>query len=191
MTYEEMILLIRKSTSAEAVDQCREEIMEMIPSFRKNENNCSGPFRFRMWHHAVNTLSALPENCRDDMLYLAALLHDIGKTGTDPSVGHAHASAELVRNEGLPRLLADGAQISVSEQQRLLFYIEHHEDHLGMEAQEVLSGIGNIPRDVYRNLMLLEAADSIAWRTDPVMLKREEVCRMVAGVLNGRHFALK
>ena len=186
MTYEEMILLIRGTASPDAIERRREEITELIPSLRVFSGESKGPEADRQWHRALNTLAALPANCRDDMLYLAAMLHNIGSTGTSSLPKQARRSAEIVRVSVLPALLAAGARISETEQQRLLYYIEHHADHLGMDARDIITCMGNVPRDTFRNLMLLEAADSAACRLDPILLRREEACRAVAGLLRSR-----
>ena len=95
--------------------------------------------QYELWTHSLYVWEYLPKDTGDDMLYLAALLHDIGKPesrvrGKDPEdknmhyYGHPETGMKIVRDRVIPGLLAGGADISGADRERLLFYCEHHDD---------------------------------------------------------------
>ena len=82
VTFDELIALLKTSENAEAIDIRREEIAQIIPSVRRmfdydqqNYAHC-----YDLWMHCLHTVVGIHKDVDDAMLYLAALLHDIGKT---------------------------------------------------------------------------------------------------------------
>ena len=71
----------RTARSFDDVDQARDQIAEIIPAirimFEYDQKNHA--HQYDLWEHCVQTVINLPESVKDDMVFLAALLHDIGK----------------------------------------------------------------------------------------------------------------
>ena len=52
--------------------------------------------QYDLWMHCIHTVLEIPKNIDDDMLYLSALLHDIGKVpDEEPEMPHALYGAKL------------------------------------------------------------------------------------------------
>lgn len=127
------------------------------------------------------------------MLYLAALLHDIGKPDCQVAgkreddtnmhyYGHPERSWEIVRDEMIPQLLQKGINLSEDEQRRLLYYVRHHDDRMSVKLKHVREHL-KIPVSIqeYQNLMLLEVSDAKAHVQIPIVALRVEVCEKLAG----------
>ena len=80
MSLKELIELLKTAKTAEEIDKRREEIAGLIPQaaamFDFDQNNHY--HQYDLWKHCIHTVLYLPKDIDDDMLYLAALLHDIG-----------------------------------------------------------------------------------------------------------------
>ena len=85
--------------------------------------------QYELWMHCLHTVIGLPKNCGDDMLYLAAMLHDVGKPDCQVAgknvddtnmhyYGHPERSFEIVQEEVIPALLGKGEITSEDEQRR-------------------------------------------------------------------------
>lgn len=143
---------------------------------------------YDLWMHCLHTLIALPCSVSDDMLYLAALIHDIGKPACRQGDfspdhpggmyhGHASKSVEIIRTQIIPGMLYRNIPIDAKAQERLLYYVGHHDDHLGMETDSIIASGKAIDPTLYCNLLYLEIADSIAHAPVPLMLQRISACR--------------
>ena len=198
MNFEALISLLRNECSAEEIDLRREEISEWIPEcrimFGYDQHHPHHPYD--LWMHCLHTLTALPRDIDDDMLYLAALVHDIGKpacrkhfTAGNPGGmyhGHAQKSAEILQDTILPGLLRRGAVIDADSQKRAVFYAGHHDDHIGMDTEAVLASGMNFEPSVFCNLLELEIADSIAHAPVPLMCQRITACHEAIRIIKGR-----
>ncbi len=82
------------------------------------------------------------------MVYLAALLHDIGKPEAqcrgkregDPDMhyyGHPEKSMEIVRDVVVPELDRQGYVIPCFDVQELLYYVKYHDDHVSVKLKHV------------------------------------------------------
>ncbi|MFR4146283.1 MAG: HD domain-containing protein [Mediterraneibacter gnavus] len=93
--------------------------------------------RFDLWMHSLHTAVNLPRNLEDDMLYLAALFHDIGKPESrcrskrpeDRNThyyGHPKKSVEIIDTIIIPDLDRKGYKIPCLDVKRLFYYVRHH-----------------------------------------------------------------
>lgn len=120
MDFKEILQLLKISTTAEEIDKKRTEIAEWIPvvqtMFDYDQN--SKYHQYDLWMHSIHTVLGLPRDLDDDMLYLAALLHDIGKPecrckgkredDTDSHYyGHPDVSKKIVSEQVIPYILCE------------------------------------------------------------------------------------
>lgn len=177
MNLKEIIRMLKYETDVEKINNKREEIAVVLPEIRimfdfdqKNSGH-----QYNLWYHSLHTVLGLPRGIKDDVLYLAALLHDVGKPsvqqlGKDGEMhykGHQKASTEVVR----------GMQIDLTpeERNRLLYYVEHHDDRLPLDDEGIHRAIGGVSEIVFKHLVLLEIADADAHVLLPLVKKRIEV----------------
>lgn len=195
MHFDELIVLLKTSDNAEEINTRREEIAQIIPSVRsmfdydqQNYAHC-----YDLWMHCVHTVILLPRNLEDGMLYLAALLHDIGKpdcrvAGTregDTNMhyyGHPKRSMEIVRDEVIPYLLSSGVNLSEDDRRRLLYYVGWHDDRMSLRMHHLREHL-RIPVSIeeFQKLMLLQVADAKAHVMIPIVEQRVEICEKLAG----------
>ena len=172
MRFEELITLLKTADTVEAIDERREEIAGLIPKVRImfGFDQMHETHQYDLWFHTLHVVTGLERNIPDDQLYLAALLHDIGKPDCqiigrkdDPGVhyyGHPHRSMQIVRDEILPDLAAKGIVFTDEERGRLLFYVDYHDErvaithrtvkHILKKRIAIISG-GPAPDDWLRN----------------------------------------
>ena len=194
MKYEELISLLKMSEHVEEIDKHREEILKLIPQIwimldydQKNDAH-----QFDLWMHSLHTVINLPDDVEDDMLYLAALVHDIGKppcqvAGTKEDdtnmhyYGHPDKSAEIVEREIVPILNKDREHISKEEQRRLFYYVKYHDDHVSLRLKHLKRHLKIASLIEFQNLMKLEAADAKAHVQIPIIKQRVEICEKSSG----------
>lgn len=195
MQFEELIQLMKRAEDAQEIDRHREEIARWLPKIRTmfEYDQKNSAHQFDLWMHSVHTLVGLPGNLEDNMLYLAALLHDIGKpdckvSGKRPDdkdmhyYGHPVRSREIVETEVIPFLLEKGVPLSKDDCHRLIYYVAHHDDTMHLTVECVKEHL-NVPVtfQTLQNLMYLEVADALAHVQIPVVVKRVKVCSAMAG----------
>lgn len=195
MNFEEMKLLLKTAGTAEEIDKRREEIAELLPKVRImfdfDQKNYA--HQYDLWMHCVHTVMGIPREIEDDMLYLAALLHDIGKPDCqvvgkredDVNMhyyGHPARSMEIVRDEVIPGLLQNGINLSEDERRRLIYYVEYHDDRMGLRLHHLRRHL-RIPVSLeeFQKLMHLQMADAKAHVLIPIVEKRIEICEQLAG----------
>ena len=121
------------------------------------------------------------------MLYLAALLHDIGKPESwcwgkredDMDMhyyGHPVKSMEIVRDEVIPCFEVVGVTLLEAEKKRLLYYIEYHDYRMSHREKHLKKHLSIASMDDFRNLMLLQIADAKAHVQLPAVLERIRIC---------------
>ena len=175
MDLSELVSMLKNAECAKDIDRKREEIGELVPAvkvmFDYDQQNYM--HRFDLWMHSLHTAVNLPRNLEDDMLYLAALFHDIGKPESrcrskrpeDRNThyyGHPKKSVEIIDTIIIPDLDRKGYNISVREA-RVRRYME------GVSFEE------------FQNLMLLQMADARAHVLHPMVVERIAICSMMAG----------
>ena len=137
----------------------------------------------------MHTVLGLPRGMDDDMIYLAALLHDIGKPdcrqeGRDMKrkdewshyYGHPERSLEIVRDDVLPHLEVQGVMLGDGEKKRLLYYVEHHDDRVSLKPRNLRKNLELVSMAEFKNLMLLEVADAKAHVIVPAIEERIRIC---------------
>ncbi len=194
MTYDELIRLLREERDPKKVDACREEIAEIIPAVRVmfDFDQRNHAHQYDLWMHCVHTALELPRGLTDDMLYLAALLHDIGKPQCqvrgkredDPNMhyyGHPVASERIVREQVIPDLEKKAA-LTPDDERRLLYYVAYHDDRVSLRIHHLREHL-KIPVsfEEFQNLMRLEVADARAHVQIPIVAQRVEICEKLAG----------
>lgn len=195
MKLQECITFLKQVDNFSQIDARREEIAELIPAIRcmfDYDQQCYA-HQYDLWEHSVQTLLGLPKSLRDDMVYLAALLHDLGKPDCQSEgihdgqlsmhyYGHPKRSMEIVRDEVLPDLRAKKELLTEAEEHRLLYYVEHHDDYVSLTAQcfrKHWKWGANM--QTFQTLMQLEVADAKAHVQIPVVQSRIELCSELSG----------
>ncbi len=194
MNFQELITLLKSSETVSELNNHKEEIAEIIPKvkimFDYDQKNSA--HQYDLWMHCLHTVINLPRNMEDDMLYLAALLHDIGKPDTQVSgtregdtnmhyFGHPKRSMEIARDEIIPYLLQNGVFLPAESLKRLLYYIEYHDDRVSLRMNHVRRHLKIATLEEFQNLMLLEAADAKAHVQIPIVAERLRICEILSG----------
>lgn len=190
----DLVRLLKTSDSVEEIDKYRKEIGALIPAvtimFDYNQKNHA--HQFDLWIHSLNVVINLPRNLDDDMLYLAALFHDIGKPDSqcrgskkdDVNMhyyGHPKRSMEIVDSVIIPDLDHKGYKISCMNVKRLLYYVEYHDDHVSKKLKHINRHMRMASFEEFKKLMLLQVADAKAHVQLPIISERVEVCSALAG----------
>ena len=175
MSYDELIKLLKTAKSAEEIDKYREEIAELIPQVRRmfDYDQKNHTHQFDLWMHCLHTVIGLERGMDDDMLYLSALLHDIGKPdcqvrGSRPNdenmhyYGHPKRSAEIVQDEILYTLYEKGVDLLFEDQMRLVYFVRHHDEHVSLRMKHIRGHLKRVSLDDFKKLMLLQVADAKA-----------------------------
>jgi len=199
MNVMDLITILREAVTAEDIDKHREAIVELIPESKRmlnfDQQNLS---QYDLWTHCLWTVAGLPKDIDDDMLYLAAMLHDIGKPDCqiydtkDGKVnmhyyGHPQRSMEIVRDSVIPELLAKGMDLSSDEQKRLIYYVEYHDDRVSLKMKHMRRHLNmGFSLQEFQNLMKLQVADANAHVILPIIQQRIDICEQLAGVYGNK-----
>ena len=197
MTLKEMIVLLRESSSAEVINQHRDEILELIPKagIMVGFDQQNYAHQYKLWEHCLWTVIGLPKDINDDMVYLAALIHDIGKPDCQTPgekdgrvsmhyYGHPEKSLEITREEIIPHLISIGEILSEDEQRRLLYYVGYHDDRVSLKIKHLRRHLAlGASLIEFQNLMKLQVSDAKAHIMIPIVEQRIEICEQLAGEL--------
>ena len=194
MTLEDVIILLKSAESVDSIIERTEEILELFPVLKRavgyNQNNRA--HQYDLYEHSLHTVINLPRGIDDDMLYLAALLHDVGKPDCriidykDGKLnchyyGHPVRSEEIVQQEVIPFLEISGEILSNEDKERLLYYVRHHDDHMSLRIKHLREHLSHINMEQFKNLMLLEVADAKAHVVFDKIQRRIAVCEQLSG----------
>lgn len=195
MNLADLITILRGSESAADIDKHRADIVQLIPKVKimLDFNQQNYAHQYDLWEHCLQTVAGLPKDIDDDMVFLAAMLHDIGKPDCqtydtkDGKVnmhyyGHPQRSMEIVKNEIIPELLSKGESLSDDEKRRLLYYVEYHDDRVSLRMKHLRRHLNmGVSLQEFQNLMRLQVADAKAHVLIPVVQQRIEICGKLAG----------
>lgn len=195
MNLVDLITVLRKSDSAADIDRHRVDIVQLIPKVKimLDFNQQNYAHQYDLWEHCLQTVAGLPKDIDDDMVFLAAMLHDIGKPDCqtydtkDGKVnmhyyGHPQRSMEIVKNEIIPELLSKGESLSDDEKRRLIYYVEYHDDRVSLRMKHLRRHLNmGVSLQEFQNLMRLQVADAKAHVMIPVVQQRIEICGKLAG----------
>ena len=198
MTLAGLIEILRSAEKPAEIDKYRDEIAGLIPDisimFDYDQNN---PYHcYDLWMHSLYTVTGLPRGNADDMLYLAALIHDIGKPDTrcrskrpdDPYAHyyrHAAKSAEIAEARIIPQLNknadedADAYVLSADDARRLIYYVKHHDDEPASGEKFMQRQLNEASPEEVRNLLMLQIADAEAHVQLPAIVERIKSCRIL------------
>ena len=181
--------LLKTADRIETLEEHQESIVNYLPdaAIMIGFDQQNRAHQFELWHHCLHTVLNLPRNMEDGMLYLAALLHDIGKPDCqvrgkredDTNMhyyGHPARSMEIVRDRVIPELIAKGVLLTSDEQRRLLYYVEYHDDRVSLRQKHLRRHLQMASLDEFKNLMRLQVADARAHIMLPVIEERIRIC---------------
>lgn len=195
MTLRELIQLLRRATDVSEIDKYRDEIVALIleTKIMVNFNQQNYAHQYDLWEHSMQTVVGLPKDIEDDMVYLAALIHDIGKPDCQTYderngkvnmhyYGHPARSKEITRDQIIPGLIAKGEKLTDDEQRRLLYYAEYHDDRVSLRMKHLRRHLkigANVSE--FQTLMKLQVADAKAHVLIPIVQQRIEICQKLSG----------
>lgn len=195
MSLKELIKILRNSNTAEEIDSHRDEILQIIPRAKDmiGFDQQNQAHQYNLWEHCLWTVAGLPKDIDDDMVYLAALVHDIGKLKCqtyderDGKVhmhyyGHQKISYEIVRDEIIPYILSIGENLTKNERDMLLFYVKYHDDHVSLKPKHLKRYLNmGITIQQFQNIMKLQVSDAKAHNPWPAILERIKICEELSG----------
>ena len=195
MNLADLITILRESDSAADIDKHRADIIQLIPKVKimLDFNQQNYAHQYDLWEHCLQTVAGLSKDIDDDMVFLAAMLHDIGKPDCqtydtrDGKVnmhyyGHPQRSMEIVKDAIIPELLSKGESLRDDEQRRLIYYVEYHDDRVSLRMKHLRRHLNmGVSLQEFQNLMRLQVADAKAHVLIPVVQQRIEICGKLAG----------
>ena len=195
MHIRELIRILREAGTAEDIDRYRNEITELIPkvAIMIGFDQKNYAHQYDLWMHSLHTVIGLPKETDDDMLFLAALIHDIGKPDCQTEgekdgkvnmhyYGHPARSMEITRDEIIPGLLSKGENLSEEEIRRLIYYVEYHDDRVSLRLKHLRKHLNlGVTLHEFQNLMKLQVADAKAHVMIPIIQERIDICGKLAG----------
>lgn len=190
MDYYEIVQLLKTAASIEELDKYQRDILTWFPCCEVmiGYDQKHRAHQYDLWHHTLHTVLNLPRWIDDDMLFLAALLHDVGKPACraendakNPDAhyyGHPERSAEIVEQEVIPTLQKKGVILTEEEQQRLLYDARYHDDWIRLSYQYIQKHLERVPLPVFRQLLHLQIADTEAHIQLPVIETHIRICKI-------------
>lgn len=188
MTLQQLVQLLKQADRPEQIEPYRTQITQLIPEvsimFEYDQNNRY--HQYDLWTHTLMTVCGL-RNDLDDVVYLAALLHDIGKVESrcrgnrendrqSHYYGHPQVSARIVKQQIIPRLLQSGETMDDQMVHDLIWLVEHHDDTLSSDIRSVRWIREKIGERLFQMWMELQIADARAHVILPKVLNRIMIC---------------
>ena len=195
MNLKELIRILRDSGTTNEIDKRRDDIADLIPAVRimfgYDQQNLA--HQYDLWEHSLQTVVGLPKDIDDDMVFLAALIHDIGKPDCqiyderDGQInmhyyGHPARSMEITKDQIIPDLLSKGEDLSDDDQRRLIYYVEYHDDRMSLRMKHLRQHLNlGASLQEFQNLMKLQVSDAKAHVLIPIVKQRIEICSQRPG----------
>ena len=195
MNLKELIRILRDAGTTKEIDRHRDEIADLIPAisimFGYDQQNLA--HQYDLWEHSLQTVVGLPKDIDDDMVFLAALIHDIGKPDCqiyderDGQInmyyyGHPARSMEITKDQIIPDLLSKGEDLSDDDQRRLIYYVEYHDDRMSLRMKHLRQHLNlGASLQEFQNLMKLQVSDAKAHVLIPIVKQRIEICSQRPG----------
>jgi hypothetical protein len=183
--------LLSSSEDVEDIDIYRDEIVNLIPEIVKmvNFDQNNDAHQYDLWIHSLHTVVNLPRDINDNVIHIAALLHDIGKPDcivvkpNDPDYhyyGHPAVSYDIIRNSNLINTMRE-EEYSDRDIAKMLYYIRYHDYRIQNNGKEfdtvyLRTHLRFLTVEEFKNLMKLEVADAKAHIIKPKIKERIEVC---------------
>lgn len=117
---------------------------------------------YNVGEHIDKVVNNIPTDMKDDeILVMAAMLHDIGKpdvketkdNGTDRFIGHAKKSAEIAAP------ILDEIRFGEEEKNAILWIVEHHEIGDPVKAKTMKKWLKDTTKETVARLFVLRIAD--------------------------------
>ncbi len=190
----DFISLLKTAESTDDLIDKKELMISMIPKLECmiDYNQRNDTHQHDLWIHSLHVVINLPQNTDDDMLYLAALLHDIGKPDcqtygkkeNDKNMhyyGHPKRSVEIIKEEIIPHLLIHKISLREEEQCRLLYYVQHHDDQAIDRTKNIRRNLKIVSIKEFRNLLFLQISDAKAHVYSPIFEQKIKICEELLG----------
>ena len=73
----------------------------------------------------------------------------------------------------IPRL-----ELTKEEEKRLIYYVENHDEHVGLRPRHLRRHYETVPLEWFKNLMLLQVGDAVTHdRNKELIQERYEICK--------------
>lgn len=190
----DILFALKTAQSVVQINDFKEEIAQLLPAVRVmfDYDQQNAYHQYDLWEHCVHTVINLPRNANDEMLYWAALLHDIGKPACQCDgkreddtnkhyYGHPQKSMEIVRDEIWPILRSKNKQFSEDDKRRLFYYVEYHDDRVSVRPKHLKRHLKIASFEEFQNLMRLQIADAKAHVLLPIIEERIHICEQWVG----------
>lgn len=194
-TYEMLFDLLKSARTIDDIKKYQSQMIEMIPGYEcmihYDQNN---PYhQYTLEDHSLQTVVNLPRDMGDNMLYLAALIHDItkpdccmknGKDEYSHYYGHPEKSYEYTRDVIIPYMEKHGYVFRNDDKDpdkcRLLYYVRYHDDHVSMRRKHLIRHLKMVNFRTFQRLMMLEVADAQAHVMFSKVMERIYICNQWA-----------
>ncbi len=195
MKVAELIEILRNAETIQDIDRYRDDNTDFIPITKLmiGYDQRNRAHQYNLWEHSLHTVVNLPKNIDDDMVYLAALLHDIGKPDCQSIdyyegkvnmhyYGHPERSEQMVHDFVIPQL-----HLTDNDTRRLLYYVRYHDDHVSLRMKHLRRHLRmGASLEEFQTLMHLQVADAKAHIIFPMIQERIDVCEQLAGEYSRR-----
>ena len=194
-SYEDLFYLLRHARKIEDIQKYTNQIIKLIPEYSKtigyDQNNSY--HQYTLDEHSLHVVLNLARDVQgEDMLYLAALVHDIGKLSArckgkkenDTSshyYGHPEKSYEYARDVLIPFMEKKGYRFQKNGKAELLYYVRYHDDHISLKMKHLRRHLKMVDFPTFQNLMKLQIADAKAHVMYPNVMERIFICEKWAG----------
>ena len=184
MKLSELLNLLKTAETVEEMDVRREEIAALIPAVRTmfGYDQKNSAHQYDLWMHSLHVVCNLPRRMENDMVYLAALLHDIGKIGIPDNIINKPGKLTDEEFKVIKGHTLTGAKIlsEIKSAPELIYGAKyHHERYDGSGDPDGLKG-DEIPLCA-QIVGLVDAYDAlVSVRPYKRKLKHEEAIRMIA-----------